>query len=167
KPIESLLAGSLSSFQITHASILNLNLTDQPFGFDYSFQSPEYAKNAGGLLLVRPRVLGVKAEGFLETKEPRRFPIEFEGPVRDTDNFEITIPPGYEVDEVPAPVDADYGFASYHSKIEVKSNVIDYTRTFEVKELSVPTARAEELRRFYRIVASDERNNVVLKMAGK
>jgi len=167
KPIESLLAGSLSSFQITHATILNLNITDQPFGFDYSFQSPEYAKNIGGLLLVRPRVLGVKAEGFLETKDPRRFPIEFEGPVRDTDNFEITIPPGYEVDELPAPVDADYGFASYHSKIEVKSNVIDYTRTFEVKELSVPIARAEELRKFYRIIASDERNNVVLKAAGK
>ena len=167
KPIESLLSGSLSNFQITHAVILNLNVTDQPFGFDYTFQSPEYAKNVGGLLLVRPRVLGVKAEGFLETKEPRRFPIEFEGPVRDTDNFEITIPAGYQVDEVPAPVDADYGFASYHSKIEVKSNVIDYTRTFEVKELSVPTARAEDLRKLYRIIASDERNNVVLKAAAK
>ena len=167
KPIESLLAGSLSNFQITHASILNLTLTDQPFGFDYSFQSPDYAKNVGGLILVRPRVLGVKAEGFLETKEPRRFPVEFEGPVRDTDTFEIAIPPGYEVDEIPAPVDADYGFASYHSKIEVKSNVIDYTRTFEVKELSVPTARAEELRKLYRIIASDERNNVVLKLTAK
>ncbi|HTS04271.1 MAG TPA: DUF3857 and transglutaminase domain-containing protein [Candidatus Eisenbacteria bacterium] len=167
KPIESLLSGSLSNFQITHAVILNLNVTDQPFGFDYTFQSPEYAKNVGGLLLVRPRVLGVKAEGFLETKEPRRFPIEFEGPVRDTDNFEITIPAGYQVDEVPAPVDADYGFASYHSKIEVKSNVIDYTRTFEVKELSVPTVRAEDLRKLYRIIASDERNNVVLKAAAK
>lgn len=167
KPIENVLAGSLSSFQITHASISNLTHTDQPFGFDYSFQSPEYAKNVGGLILVRPRVLGVKAEGFLETKEPRRFPIEFDGPVRDTDNFEITIPAGYEVDEVPPPIDADYGFASYHSKIEVKSNVIDYTRTFEVKELSVPIARAEELRKFYRIIASDERNNVVLKTAAK
>ena len=167
KPIENVLAGSLSSFQITHASISNLTHTDEPFGFDYSFQSPEYAKNVGGLILVRPRVLGVKAEGFLETKEPRRFPIEFDGPVRDTDTFEITIPAGYEVDEVPPPVDADYGFASYHSKIEVKSNVIDYTRTFEVKELSVPTARAEELRKFYRIIASDERNNVVLKAAAK
>lgn len=167
KPIENVLAGSLSSFQITHASISNITHTDEPFGFDYSFQSPEYAKNVGGLILVRPRVLGVKAEGFLETKEPRRFPIEFDGPVRDTDTFEITIPAGYEVDEVPPPVDADYGFASYHSKIQVKSNVIDYTRTFEVKELSVPTARAEELRKFYRIIASDERNNVVLKAAAK
>lgn len=163
KPIESLLAGSLSSFRITHASVVNLEHTDMPFGFEYSFESQNYAKNAGDLLLVRPRVLGNKSSGLLETKEPRNFPIEFEGPSKDTDSFEITIPPGYVVDDVPPPVDADYGFASYHSKTEVKGNVIGYTRTLEVKELSVPVARAEELKKFYRVIASDERNTVVLK----
>jgi len=167
KPIESLLSGSLSSYRITKASIINLDLTDKPFGFNYTFESPAYAKNASGLLLVRPRVLGSKSFGFLETKESRKFPIEFEGPARDTDTFEITIPAGYEVDDVPAPVDADYGFASYHSRTEVKGNVIDYTRTFEVKELSVPVNRADELRKFYRIIASDERNTVILKTAAK
>ena len=163
KPIESLLANSLSSFRITRAQVLNMALTDQPFGFNYTFESYNYAKNAGGLLLVRPRVLGNKGAGFLETKEPRKFPIEFEGPARDSDTFEIAIPDGYVVDDVPAPVDADFDFASYHSKTEVRGNVIDYTRTFELKELSVPVSRAEDLRRFYRIIAGDERNTVVLK----
>jgi hypothetical protein len=45
--------------------------------------------------------------------------------------------------------------------------VIDYRRTFEVKELSVPVNRADELKKFYRIIAGDERNTVVLKAAGK
>jgi hypothetical protein len=163
KPIEELLANSLASFHITHASVTNLQQTSQSFGFNYSFESPNYAKNAGDLLLVRPRVIGNKALGFLETKEPRRFPIEFEEPARDTDSFEITIPSGYVVDDIPPPVDADYGFASYHSKTVVNGNVVDYTRTFEVKELSVPVNKAEELKKFYRIIASDERNTVVLK----
>jgi hypothetical protein len=163
KPIEELLAGSLGSFQITHASLQNVQQTDQPFGFSYSFESPNYAKNAGNLLLVRPRVIGNKALGFLETKEPRKFPIEFEGPARDSDTFEITIPPGYVVDDIPPPVDADYGFASYHSKTVVTGNVVGYTRTFEVKKLSVPVSQAEDLKKFYRIIASDERNTVVLK----
>jgi hypothetical protein len=163
KPIENLLAGSLSSFQITKASFTNLSLTDLPFGFDYSFQAENYAKNAGNLLLVRPRVIGSKAKAILETKEPRKYPIEFEGPVRDSDAFEIVLPPGYEVDDVPPPVDADFGFASYHSKTEVKGNVIGYSRSFEVKELSVPVSRADELKKLYRIIASDERNTAVLK----
>jgi hypothetical protein len=167
KPIENLLANSLPAYNITHASVINLSLTDLPFGFDYSFQAANYAKNAGGLLLVRPRVLGTKGQAILETKEPRKFPIEFEGPARDTDNFEITIPAGYVVDDVPPPVDADYGFASYHSKTEVKGNVINYQRTFEVKELSVPVSRADELKKFYRVISSDERNTVVLKAGAK
>jgi len=165
KPIEELLAHSLSTFQITHASLINFQQTDQPFGYKYSFASDNYAKNAGNLLLVRPRVIGNKGEGFLETKEPRRFPIELEEPTRDTDSFEITIPAGYVVDDLPPPVDAEFGFASYHSKTVVNGNVVDYTRTFEVKELSVPVEKAEDLRKFYRIIATDERNTVVLKPA--
>jgi hypothetical protein len=163
KTIETLLAGSLSNFRITKASIVNLQHTDQPFGFDYSFEALNYAKNAGDLLLVRPRVIGVESEGIMETTEPRQFPIEFEGPVQDTDTFQITLPPGYEVDDLPPPVDADFGFASYHSKTEVKGNVIGYTRTFEVKDLSVPVSKADELKKFYRIIASDERSTAVLK----
>jgi Domain of Unknown Function with PDB structure (DUF3857)/Transglutaminase-like superfamily len=163
KPIESLLAGSLANFRITKASVLNLAQPDKPFGYNYTFVSDNYAQNAGNLLLLRPRVLGTKAEGFLETKEPRQFPIEFEGPVRDMDRFEITLPPGYEVDELPPPVDVDYSFASYHSKTEVKGNVIGYTRVFEVKELSVPVSKADELKKFYRIIAGDERSTAVLK----
>jgi hypothetical protein len=167
KPIEDVLAGSLSLFHITQASVSNLHETGQPFGFQYAFEAQNYAKNAGDLVMVRPRVLGVKASGLLETKEPRKFPIEFEGPSRDTDNFEITIPAGYVVDDVPPAVDADYGFASYHSKTEVNGNLIHYSRTLEVKELSVPVARADELKKFYRIIAGDERNTVVLRTGAK
>jgi Domain of Unknown Function with PDB structure (DUF3857)/Transglutaminase-like superfamily len=167
KPIETVLAGSLSSFQIRQASIVNLQLANQPFGFNYSFVSDNYAKNAGDLLLVRPRVLGDKSSALLETKEPRRFSIELEEPTRDTDTFEITIPPGYTVDDLPPAVDADYSFASYHSKTETTGNEIRYTRTFEVKELSVPVERSDDLRKFYRTIASDERNTVVLKVAPK
>lgn len=75
------------------------------------------------------------------------------------------IPAGFAVDEVPPPVDADFGFASYHSKTEVKGNVISYTRSFEAKELSVPVSKAEELKKFYRIIYSDERNTAILRPA--
>ena len=167
KPIERTLAGSLATFHITKASIINLNLTNQPFGFNYSFEADNYAKTAGDLLLVRLRAIGIKSSALLETKDPRRFPVEFDGPSRDTDTFEITMPPGYTVDDLPPPVDANYSFATYHAKSEVTGNVIRYTRTFEVKELSVPVSKADELKRLYRIIATDERNTAVLKPIAK
>ncbi len=163
KPIETLLAHSLSSFQITKASVTNLKHNELAFGLNYSLVASSYAKTAGDLLIVRPRAIGSKGSSLLETKEPRRYPVEFSGPARDVDKFEITLPAGYEVDDLPPPVDVDYSFASYHSKTEKNGNVLQYTRTFEIKELSVPVSKVEELKKFYRIIASDERNTAVLK----
>ncbi|MBS1840881.1 MAG: DUF3857 and transglutaminase domain-containing protein [Acidobacteria bacterium] len=163
KPIESLLAHSLSSFQITKASVTNLKKNDLAFGLNYSLVADSYAKRAGNLLIVRPRTIGSKGSSVLETKEPRKYPLEFEGPARDTDKFEIALPAGYEVDDLPPPVDLDYSFASYHSKTEKNGDTLLYTRTFEIKELSVPVSKMEELKKMYRAIAGDERNTAVLK----
>jgi len=166
KFLESLISHSLPTFQITKASLLNLNQPDQPFGYQYSLVAQNYAKTAGNLLLVRPRVVGINTSDLLETKEPRRYPVEFDGPWKNSDSIEITLPAGYEVDDLPPAVNADYSFASYHSKTEVSGNTLKYTRTFEVKELSVPVSQVEDLKKLYRIIAGDERNTAVLKPAG-
>jgi hypothetical protein len=163
KFLETLISHSLSTFQLTKASFSNLNQVDQPFGYQYSLVAQNYAKTAGNLLLVRPRVLGTNVSDFLEKKEPRMYPVEFEGPAKNTDTIEIALPAGYEVDDLPPAVNADYSFASYHSKTEVNGNTLKYTRTFEVKELSVPLSKVEELKKLYRIIAGDERNTAVLK----
>jgi len=166
KRIESLLSHSLGVFQITAASVGNLNVHDQPFEYIYSFTSANYAKSAGNLLLVRPRVIGNWSSDILEKKEPRKYPVEFDGPLQDTDTIEIKLPTGYEVDELPLAANAEYSFGSFHSKCEVKDGALVYTRTLEYKELSVPVDKLDQLKKFYRIIASDERNTAVLKPKG-
>lgn len=163
KRIEQEVSHSIGTFQITSAQMLNLDVTNQPFGYNYTFVAPSYGKVTGNLLLVRPRIIGIKTRDILETKEPRRFPVIFEGPEKDIDTFEIALPAGYEVDDLPPAIDAEYEFASYHSKIEAKGNTLHYSRTFEIKELSVPVEKLDELKKFYRMIASDERNTAVLK----
>ena len=163
KPIETLMASSVGAYQLMHATVTNLKLNSLPFEADWTFVAPAYGKTAGNLLLVRPRVVGTKARDILESKESRKYPVEVYGPSRDTDTFEIAMPPGYEVDDLPPPVNADYSFASYHSKTEVSGNTLKYTRTFEVKELSVPLSKVDDLKKFYRIIAGDERSTAVLK----
>ena len=90
-------------------------------------------------------------------------PVVFDGPRHDNDIFEITIPAGYEVDDLPPPVDLDFSFASYHSKTEANGNKLKYTRAYEIKELTVPVSKVDDLRKFYRVIAGDERNTAVLK----
>lgn len=163
RPIEYVLGVSIPDYHITKAQVINLEHTEEAFAYNYSFEAAHYAKPAGSLLLVRPRVMGVESSALLETQEPRRFPIEFEAPRRDTDVFEITLPAGFQADELPEAVDLDLSFASYHSKSELVGNTIRYSRTLEIKNLSVPLSQAGELKKFYRVIANDERNMAVLK----
>jgi hypothetical protein len=166
KVIEGVLAQSLANFSVTKAAMTSLADTTQPFSLNYSIVAQRYAKSAGDLLLVRPRLLGIKGSGLLETKEPRQLPVVFEGPRQDSDVFEIKMPEGYQVDDLPPAVDLDCSFASYHSKTEASGNVLKYSRTFEIKELSVPVEKIDELKKFYRVIAGDERNTAVLKPKG-
>jgi transglutaminase-like putative cysteine protease len=163
KPVEAVAAAAFGTFLILKASTVNARLPEQPFEWKYTVEVEGYAKLAGNLLLVRPRVLGSKSSGLLETPEPRQYAIEFEGPESDTDVFEIALPPGYEVDELPPPVSVDDGFASYRSKSELVGRTLRYTRSFAIQDLSVPVSKAEELKQFYRIINDDERNSAVLR----
>jgi hypothetical protein len=163
--IEDILSSSLTGFQITHASIQNIHQTSLPFGFKYSFVATNYAKNAGGLILVRPRVLGIKAVGLAQAKHPREYPFEFHAVLLDTDSFDIAIPPGYAIDDLPAPADIDYSFGSYHSSTVVDGGTIHYRRSYEIKQLTVPVDQANNVKNFYQIIAGDERSMVVLKPA--
>jgi Domain of Unknown Function with PDB structure (DUF3857)/Transglutaminase-like superfamily len=165
KPVERLMSRSIGSFQITKAVITNLHDPMLPFTYQWSFVATDYGKFAGNLLLVRPRVLGVETAGLLETSEPRKYPVEFPGPRHDQDSFEIALPSGYEVDDLPPATDVEYPFGSYHSKTTAEGNVLRYTRSLEIKELNVPLDQVENLKKFYRLIAGDERNTAVLKPA--
>jgi hypothetical protein len=163
KPIESVLSHSFANFQVPKASMTNLDQNELPFAYNYELIAENYGKSAGNLMLVRPRVLGTKSSGLLDTKEPRRYPVEFGGPSQDTDTFEITLPPAYVVDDLRPAANADYPFASYHSKTEVNGNVLLYT--IEVKQLAVPLDKVADLKRLYQIINGDERNTAVLRPA--
>jgi len=166
KVLEDFLGGFLAGFHLTQASVTNLDRVGDSLGLHYQFTADGYAKSAGDLLMVRPRVLGEKSSGIAE-EESRRFPVEFSEASLQTDDFEITLPPGYVVDDAPRPMQADAPFASYKSQIQVDNGKIHYTRTYQVKQVHVPVDQLEELRRFNRQVATDEYSSVVLRKASQ
>jgi hypothetical protein len=114
---------------------------ERPLEWDYSVAVDQYAKSSGGLLLVRVRVLGSKADGFLETREARENPILFEEALRDTDVFEIQFPESMEPESLPPATDVDLGYAVYHSKTSVSGHTLRYERKLEFSELNIPAAR--------------------------
>jgi hypothetical protein len=131
---------------------------------DYSFVSTGYAKTAGNLLIVRPGVVDSKRLGIASGK-PRKYPIEFPEATRQDDTFDITLPEGYVVDELPKAVDVDCPYGSYKSQVQVAGNTLHYTRMYEIKDVYVPTQKLDEVRTFLNQIAADERASAVLRRA--
>ena len=79
------------------------------------------------------------------------------------DSFDITLPPGYVVDETPDPVDVDMDFASYHSSITAKGNVLHYERDYVVRQVEIPPDKAADFRKLENAILFDEKGAAVLK----
>jgi hypothetical protein len=156
------LAASLTGFSLEKSESENLDQNEKDLILKYKFNARSYAKSAGPLLLVRPRVLGAMEMNW-ETDKPRKFPIQFRTASHETDIFEIELPEGFSVDELPDPVKVDVGFAEYESKTEVQGQVLRYTRDYTLRQLQVPTTQEAQLKRLFSTIYSDERNSAVLK----
>jgi hypothetical protein len=147
---------TLDAFQFIQPADL-----DKPIEFHYKVTARSYSHQAGTLLLVRPRVIGSDAMPFDD--KPRVYPINLDATGRWRDSFDITIPPGYVVDEIPDPVSLDLDFASYHSSVSAKGNLLHYEREYAVRQVELPATRAADFRHLESVILSDEKNAAVLK----
>jgi hypothetical protein len=162
KVIESFLAPFVKNYVLLSGSLGNLDQHDQSFTLNFRFKTAGYAQLAGNLLLFRPRLLGSKG-GWIDRDKPRKYPVRFGDISVHTDTYEFAIPSGWQVDELPEPVNAIADFAEYKSKTESDGKVVKYTRYYTVKKALVPVEQLEELKRFYQAVGADETASVVLK----
>jgi hypothetical protein len=163
KIVEEFLSNSLSNVSLKDSSIVNLEKYDDSLVVDYRFAAVSYAKSAGDLLIVRPRVLGNK--GVNLSDKQRKYPIEFPEATRQDDLFDITLPAGYVVDELPEPVSASCPWGTYKSEVHVKDNVLHYKRSYEITAVDVPTEKLDEVREFLRAIYADEKSSAVLRKA--
>jgi len=146
----------LSAFEYVQPAEL-----DKAMELHYSLTARQYAHQAGSLLLVRPRVVGTYALPFND--KPRTVPIDLSETGRWRDSFDITLPPGYEVDETPDPVSLDLDFASYHSTVTAQGDHLRYERELTVNQVELPWSRAADFRRLESAILMDEKGTAVLK----
>jgi hypothetical protein len=138
---------------------------DQPLKLDLHFDAAMYAHPSGPLLLLRPRIVGSHAHPAPDVMEgkARAYPIEIGHPGRWHDSYDVTLPAGYAVDELPEPVSVDMDFASYHASATAKGNVLHYEREYVVRAVEIPAARAADYRKLEGAIVMDERGTAVLK----
>jgi hypothetical protein len=167
--LEQGLSSDLPSVDFKGYEFHKTDALDQPVTLDLHVSDSSYAHAAGPLLLLRARIVGDDAQPVPDVMEnkTRSYPIEigrpgnYPGHWRDT--FDITLPPGYVVDETPDPVDVDTDFASYHSATTAKGNVLHYERDYVVRQVEIPPEKAAEFRKLESAILFDEKGAAVLK----
>lgn len=166
--IEGILGQSLSNYVLTGASLGNLEVYDQNFALTYKFVSPRYATASGNMMILRPRVLADSNSEMLRLfteQKPRKYAIEFQEATRQDDMIDITLPSGYVLDGVPPPVQLECPYGSYHSEVKVADGVLHYRRTYEIREVEVPTEKLPEIRTFLKQIAADQESSALLRRA--
>jgi hypothetical protein len=159
--VEKSLQQDFSTFTLGNEKAQNTRDLDKPLELDYSVTAPLYAKGAGALLLVRPRVVGSVAEGLDD--KPRKVPISFDGVGTWDDTFDVKIPAGYTVDDLPDPVNVDVGFATYHSEVKALGGTLHYQREYILKQVTLPAGDYAALRKLESAITTDENSDAVLK----
>jgi len=156
------LGAFLAQFEMRDLTIENLNDSSRDLIFNYAIVAPSYAKHAGALLLLRPRVLGEKGETVIDLKG-RAYDYETQGPSLQVDDVEIALPDGVSVDELPGAVDVNAAGFRYGSETKVEKNVLHYRREYRVERFSVPRAELADVNRVFTAIMADERSSAVLK----
>jgi hypothetical protein len=161
KYVEARLREDFSAFHLTTESVENVQNLEEKFVLTYQISAPDYAKSAGNLLLVRPRVLGSDAKELND--RPRKYPIDLAAVGTWRDSFDVTVPAGFSIDEVPEPVQVDVGFATYRSEVKTDQNVLRYSRELVVKELALNPDQYDALKKLESAITADENRSAVLK----
>jgi hypothetical protein len=151
-----LTAVSLSEIKVGNLNALNKDLTTQ-----FDVQANHYATTVGPLLMVRPRVIGSYAMHV--DRKPREVAIDLYETMQGNDEFDIDLPEGYVVDELPDPVKVDFGFASYRSSTVVHGRTLHYSRTYILRDVTLPADKYGKVQKLAAVIGSDEQSQVVLK----
>ncbi len=159
--VEHRLVHDLPSFALSSETAENATKLEKNFVINYSVSVPGYAKTAGNLLLIRPRILGSDALALNDRE--RTYPLDLGAIMTRRDHYDITLPAGYIVDELPDPVSLETSFATYHSSVKVDGNILHYAREYITKQLELEPQQYAELRKMQGRIAYDEQNTAVLK----
>jgi hypothetical protein len=159
--MDHVLAGDLSSASMSGLKVLNVDALNQDLTTSFDLEASHFATSTGPLLMVRPRVLGSYTLDV--DHKARRVPIDLEETMQGNDEYDIELPEGYVVDELPDPVKVDMGFATYQSSTQVHGRTLHYSRTYTLNQVTLPADRYADVQKLASLIAADEDSRAVLK----
>jgi len=154
-------AQDFASVSLTDLKAQDVDALNKDVTTSFNISAEHFATAAGPLLMVRPRVFGTV--NLPVDHKKRKVAIDLRQTMHASDDYDIEIPAGYIVDELPDPVKVDMGFASYESSTVVEGTKLHYTSSYTLRQVSLPPEKYPELQRLAGLIEGDEQGRAVLK----
>jgi hypothetical protein len=120
-----------------------------------------YATISGKRLFIVPNILN-RNSTLPENETGRKVDFVFTEAYSDTDDCEIEIPQGYQVESLPQEVTIRSPFGNYFASVKLEGNRIIYHRAMEKFPGRFPATMQAEVVRFYGEIFRADRSKVVL-----
>ncbi|MNX70633.1 hypothetical protein D3C86_1019020 [compost metagenome] len=131
---------------------------------NYNFIHNNIVEHIGSKFYFSPMLYYAKTENPFKDEE-REYPIDFNYPRQDKYSFTISIPDGYEIESLPAPIaiSTKENIGSFKYNISKVGRQIQLTTLFEINYSNVSADFYDTLRDFYKKMIEKQNEKVVLK----
>lgn len=136
-------------------------IADSSFDLDVEFSAPAYGQLMQNRLLVFKPAIVSRSNSIYLTELIRKNPVSLSADSFDETTV-FTLPPGFIVDEMPAPVSLETAFGKYSTTYAVNENKLTFTRSLTMNRSTLSVDKYNSIRDFFSKILAAEQTPVVL-----
>ena len=155
---------SFNDMDIEEYKVENMNKINSPITESFMFKDDNSVEIIGDKMYVSPFFFYSQSNNPFNS-ETRTYPVDFNFPFKDSYNFSIKIPEGYEVEYLPSPIQVgmikDYGIFKFN--VSNNGNQIQVVSNFDINTFKVSAEDYLILKEFYKVMLGKHAEKIILK----
>jgi len=149
---------------ISNHEVTNDKELYQPVSETYDFEMANVADKIGNTIVFSPMFfLATSTNPF--KSETREYPIDFVYPIKSRQTFTVTIPEGYAIESIPAPLNIAMpeNLGSYRYTIQKTETTVQLVVQYEINKAYISQDYYDVVKDFFKQIVDKEAEKVVLK----
>lgn len=155
---------SLNDIEVSEYKVDNLKSIGLPLTESFAFKDDNSVEIIGDKMYISPFFFFSQSTNPFNS-QTRTYPVDFNFPFKDSYNFSIKIPEGYEVEYLPSPIQVgmikDYGVFKFN--VSSTGNQIQVITNFDVNTFKVSAEDYLILKEFYKVMLGKHSEKIILK----
>jgi len=149
---------------IANVNVKNVESLDNNVNIEYEITPEGYFMNTGKLIYIDP-LLDEKMEENPFKLEKRQYPVDFGCPINEMYMFNLKIPEGYSIEELPktSMISLPNNGGVFKYSVSTMNDKISILSTIKIKQMLFLPDEYNNIKKFYDIIIAKQSEKIVLK----